>query len=57
MEVFSFQNKPKNLDPSYKKDRSRFLGLLKKDRTRITAQFHGTDLVIFCHSREENPVL
>ena len=25
--------------------------------THIKAKFHKTDLVIFCHSREENPVL
>ena len=35
-----------------KKDGSTSLGLLRKGKTRITAKFHMTDLVIFSHSRE-----
>ena len=55
---FTFQNNPhKNLDSSYKKDLD-FWGdcfgrvLLWKDKTRIIAKFHRTDLVIYSHSRE-----
>ena len=49
--VFPFQNNPKDLDPSYKMDLDLWdcLGSVK---TRITAKFHMTDLVIFSHSRE-----
>ena len=46
----SFQNNPKNLDPSYKMDLP--LGLIRKGKTCITAKFHRTDLVICSHSRE-----
>ena len=39
-------------------NRSRSLGLFKKDKTRIIAKFHRTDLVICNHSREgKTPVL
>ena len=43
-EFFSFQNNPKNLDPS--------LGLFRKCKTCITAKFYGTDFIICSHSRE-----
>ena len=46
---FSFQNNPKNLDPS--------LGLFRKGKTCIIAKFHRTDLVICGHSRQEKPIL
>ena len=49
-EFFSFQNNPKNLDPSYKN----CLELFRKDKTRITAKLHRTDLIICTHSREGN---
>ena len=45
-EFFPSKNNPKNLDPSYK------MALVRKGKTRITAKFHRTDLVIFSHSRE-----
>ena len=48
---FSFQNNPKNLDPSYKMDLD-LLGLFRKGKTCILAKFHRTDLVICSHSRE-----
>ena len=41
---FSFQNNPKDLDPSY--DGSRSLGLFRKGKIGIIAKFHRTDLVI-----------
>ena len=41
-ELFSFQTIPKI---------SRYLGLLRKDKTPNIANFHGTDLVTFNHSR------
>ena len=41
---FSFQNNPKDLDPSC--DRSRSLGLFWKGKIGIIAKFHRTDLVI-----------
>ena len=44
---FSFQNNPKNLNPSYKTD----LDILDC-KTRIIAKFNWTDLVIYSHSRE-----
>ena len=54
---FSFQNSPKNLDPSYKVDLESF-GLFRKDKTHIMAKFQRTDSVICCHSSEGgNPVL
>ena len=43
--MFSFQNNPKNLDPSYKRDRSGSLGLFIKGKTCIIAKFHRTDSV------------
>ena len=49
--IFSFQNNPKYLDPSYQ-DGSRFLGLFRKDKTHIIAKLHRTDLVICSHYRE-----
>ena len=59
MEFFSFQNNPKNLDPSYKMDLDlwdcRSLGLFRKGKTRITAKFDRADLVICCHSGEGIP--
>ena len=54
----SFLPKQIQKSRSVLKDRSRSLGLFKKDTTCIVAQFHRTDLVICCHSREgKNPVL
>ena len=50
-EFFSFQNNPKNLDPSYKMD----LDLWGK--TPIIAKFHRADLVTCRHSRERKPHL
>ena len=44
MELFPFQNKPKNPDPSYKMDLD-FLGLFRKGNAPIIAKFHRTDLV------------
>ena len=43
-EFFSFQNNPKDLDPSYKTSRS--FGLFRKGKIGIIAKFHRTDLVI-----------
>ena len=43
--LVSFQNNPKNLDPSYKVDLS--LGLFKKGKTHIIAKFQGTDLATY----------
>ena len=40
---FSFQNNPKDLDPS---NGSRSLGLFRKSKSCIVAKFHRTDLVI-----------
>ena len=51
MKFFSFENNPKNLDPSYKTDLGLW-DLIRKGKTRITAKFHRTDLVICSHSRE-----
>ena len=53
MELFPFQNNPKNPDPSYKMDLN-FLGLFRKGNAPIIAKFHGTDLVtgICSHLRE-----
>ena len=47
--VFSFQNNPKDLDPSYKMDLDLWdcLGGMK-----LIAKFHRTDLVICSHTRE-----
>ena len=56
MEFFSFQNKPKNLDPSYKMDLD-LLGSFRKGENHIISQFHRTVLVTCSHSREGNPVL
>ena len=42
--LFSFQNNPKNLDPS--------LGLFRKGKTRINRKFHRIDSVSCSHSRE-----
>ena len=33
-------------------DGSRYLGLFRKGKTRITAKLHRTDLIICTHSRE-----
>ena len=56
IEFFSFQNNPKNLDPSYKIDLDVLdclgMGLFRKDKTGIIAKFHRTDLVICCCSRD-----
>ena len=52
---FSFQNNPKNLDPSYKTDLD--LGMVMKGQTGIKAKFHRTDLVICSHCREREPRL
>ena len=41
----------KNLE-SFLKDRSRSLGLFRKDKPRNITKFHKTDLVSFSHSRE-----
>ena len=49
--MFSFQNSPKNLDPSYKTDLD-LLGLFRKGKTLIIAIFRRTDLVIRSHSKE-----
>ena len=49
-EFFSFQNSPKNLDPSYKMDLDYLHSL------RIIAKLHRTDVVICSHSREEKTV-
>ena len=38
----SFQNNPKDLDPSYKMDLD-FLGLFSKGKIGIIAKFHRTD--------------
>ena len=45
---FSFQNHPKNLDPSYKI----LLGFFKKGKICSIAKSHRTDLVICGQSRE-----
>ena len=50
MESFSFQNNPKNLDPSYKIDLD-VLGLFRKGNTHIIAKFRSTHLVICSHLR------
>ena len=50
-EIFSFQNNPKNLDPSYKTDLDLW-DCFRKGKTRIIAKFLRTDLVICSHSRE-----
>ena len=52
MELSSFQNNPKNLDPSYKMDLD--LWIVRKGKTCITVKFHRTDLVIYNPSREGN---
>ena len=44
-EFFSFQNNPKDLDPSYKMDLGS-LGLFRKGKIGIIAKFHRTGLVI-----------
>ena len=49
---FPFQNNSKHLDPSYIGG-YRSLGLLSKGKTCNIAKFHGTDLFICSHSREE----
>ena len=51
-EFFSFENNPKNLDPSYKTDLDLW-NHLGKGKTCIIAKFHRTDLVICGHSREK----
>ena len=38
-------------------DGSRSLGLFRKGKTGVIANFHGPDLVICSHSREEIPCL
>ena len=38
--IFSFQNNPKNLDPSYNMDLYIALELFRKGKLGITAQFH-----------------
>ena len=50
--IFSFQNNPKNLDPSYKTDLDLWdcLGRLKW----IIAQIHRTGIVTCSHSTEDN---
>ena len=53
---FYFQNNPKTLDLSYK-DESRYLGLHRKGKTRILANFHRTYSVICSQSREGKPCL
>ena len=54
-ELFSFQNNPKDLDPSCNRsilqDGSRSLGLFRKGGIGIIAKFHRTELVIRSHSR------
>ena len=52
MGSFSFQNNPKNLDPSYKMDLDLWdcFGGVK---THIIAKFQRMDLVICSHSKEE----
>ena len=50
-EFFSFQNNPKNLDPSYKMDLDLWR-LFRKGKTHIIAKFQRTYLVICSHSRE-----
>ena len=42
--LVSFQNNPKNLDPSYKMDLD--LGKFRKGKTRIIAQFHRFRLFV-----------
>ena len=37
--------------------KSKSLGLFRKGKIRIKAKFHISDLVIWGHSREGNPVL
>ena len=50
--VFSFQNTPKDLDPSYKMELDLWDCLRINGKIRIIAKFHGTDLVIHSHFRE-----
>ena len=38
-------------------DRSKSLGLFRIGKTYIIAKFHGTDLAICSHFREENPIV
>ena len=52
-EFFSFPNNPK-ISRSILQDRSRSLGLFRKDKTCIIAKFHTTDSVICSQSREGN---
>ena len=51
-ELFSFQNKPENLDPSYKT-----LRLFKKGKTCITAKFHWTELLFVLILERGNLIL
>ena len=53
--VFSFQNNPKNIDPSYKTDLDLWdcLGRIKL----VLKQFHRADLVYCRHSMEGKSVL
>ena len=45
MEFFSFQNNPKDLDPSCQMDLDLW-DLFRKGKNGIMAKFHMTDLVI-----------
>ena len=54
MGVFSFQNNPKDLDPSCKMDLDLW-DCLGMGKTGIIARFHRTDLVIWSHSRGTKP--
>ena len=49
--MFSFQNNPKNLDPSYKMDLDLW-DFFRTDKFCIIAKFLGTDLAIYSHTRE-----
>ena len=51
MEIFSFQNNPKDLDPSYKMDLD-LCDCFLKGKTCTTAKFHRTCLDICSHSGE-----
>ena len=53
-ELFSFQNNPKDLDPSCKMDLDLW-DCLGREKIGIIAKFHRTDLVICSHSIGTKP--
>ena len=55
MGVFSFQNNPKDLDPSCKMDLDLW-DCLGMGKIGIIARFHRTDIVIWSHFRGTKPL-